>query len=876
MERKVFLKKNQSKKSVNSTTFLSDDLDRKERMLQGSNILGDFSLFEQYNVERDNCNKFRMIFVVNPICTNVLHNNRTEIVQNEGSENVIVLRDDSTYTKNDILGGDNCIQNTSTINREQAIKDTEYSHPKNGGFVYHCGTDIFNNHMLRSNGFVHVNKMNGTSSAKCSSVYNTISDYLRDGEGYIVKSVVNPNKDDSNGMTELHLYMNDTTSTLKRAYINKIKEKDGWVGFINPGNIDIPNSNNTGVTINRMLAYEKPCSFIDMYPDRSLYSFIPKYNYYRKRLEPNWDYCITYPYAKDIDVVNKVCGGKAGMMRADVTTGMSSSSIQMLNCRSLFKHTLKQNDTISVYYKSGSEFKKIAAPIRVYTVGNGDGSETDRVFSIRVADVSNYSSQILSGGLFFKKLSGGVECEYYARKYKKIKINGHDLRSDVNKVAYGINIYGDKEAQIVFTDDIDVEGLYDHLGRPVSELYFTVVKRNAGHKEWEMEQYSASTVEYSHCFGKVTAGFDFGPSSATQMDYNIRYLHNINAQLVGTTCGNADRVLGKTIVNGIPKTVGPASGITIDDDVFFGNVVEFDPTNYEEREISPVLFRFNTLQRELIQGTEAKISYDKFIHDDYDLNSIGDSETFEVEPTSFNTSKFDGETINIMGNICPEGYFYNPHTKIKIRESAEEVTNIRAKLVNYLYIDGRLSGGDTIIRIKAPTNYNFLKNDVIAFCDAGDIDRTQTVVWGYIDEVSGNNLTIKFEGRPFANFSYIDSGSSERRFKAYYCIEAVPLYAAFNSKTQTFTWRGITAPSEMNQEMELFDTPFSNGRFYIEKNITFFLRRQDPYGDFGLLWGKFDESRHPKNPMEYFRLEGTMLDLSQIYNFYNNLDNVCY
>jgi hypothetical protein len=125
-------------------------------------------------------------------------------------------------------------------------------------------------------------------------------------------------------------------------------------------------------------------------------------------------------------------------------------------------------------------------------------------------------------------------------------------------------------------------------------------------------------------------------------------------------------------------------------------------------------------------------------------------------------------------------------------------------------------------------------------------------------------------------FSYVDSKSESRRFKAYYCNEAVPLYAAFHNKTQSFVWRGITPPSEMNSEMELYDTPFTNGRLYIEKNITFFLRRQDPYGDFGLLWGKFGDGKHPKNPMEYFRLEGTMLDLSQIYNFFNNLDNICY
>lgn len=875
MERKIFLQKNRSKSSVNSTNFVGEDLERKEKVLQGSNIISDFSVFEQYNIERDNCNRFRMIFVVNPICSNVLHNNRTEIIKDEGSDKPIVLTDTYSLSRERFLDGENFIQNSSNIDRRQAIRDTEYSHPLNGGFVYHCGTDIFNNHMLRNNGFVHVNKMNGTSVSESEEVYNTISDYLRDGEGNIIEMAVNPNNLDK---TKLHLYSYDSTSTMKNAYINKIKEKDGWIGFINPGNIDIPNSDDSGVTINRMLAYEKPCAFIDMYPDRTLYSFVPKYNYFRNRPEPNWDYCITYPYAKDLNIVNAVCGGVGGAIRADVIQGFNASSIRVLNCRSLFKHTLRTNDTISVYYKSGSTLKKIPVPIRVSSLGNGDGSETDRVFSIREEDVSNYLSQILSGGLFYKKISGGQECEYYARKYKKLKRpDGEDLRSDVNKVAYGLNIYGDKEAQVVFTDDINVEGLHDHMGRPVSEVYFTIIKRNAGHEEWKNSRYGDESVEFSHCFGELTAGFDMGPSSATQKDYNIRYLHNIDGQVIKlqTNYPGTAEVLGETISAGKPKTI--ARDITIKDDEFYGDIVEFDPYNYEEHEISPALFRFNTLQRETISDMEAKIPYDKFVYDDYDLTAVGHSKEFTVEESdTFNRTKFNGEELKVAGNICPEGYFYNPHTKIKIRENDEEVTRIRSKLINYIYISGKLVGGNAVIKIKAPTNYGFIKNDVIAFCDAGDIARAPKTAWGCITSVSGNLLTLEFEGNPFGSFSYVDSKSESRRFKAYYCNEAVPLYAAFHNKTQSFVWRGITPPSAMNSEMELYDTPFTNGRLYIEKNITFFLRRQDPYGDFGLLWGKFGDGRHPKNPMEYFRLEGTMLDLSQIYNFFNNLDNICY
>ena len=116
-----------------------------------------------------------------------------------------------------------------------------------------------------------------------------------------------------------------------------------------------------------------------------------------------------------------------------------------------------------------------------------------------------------------------------------------------------------------------------------------------------------------------------------------------------------------------------------------------------------------------------------------------------------------------------------------------------------------------------------------------------------------------------------------RRFRAYFCKESIPIFAKFNKGTQEFVWRGFDAPSVMTRDMELYDTPFANGRFYIEKNINFYLRRQDPFGEFGLSYAKHtDDNVHASNPSEYFNLDSEYLDLSQIFNFYNKIDNICY
>ena len=62
----------------------------------------------------------------------------------------------------------------------------------------------------------------------------------------------------------------------------------------------------------------------------------------------------------------------------------------------------------------------------------------------------------------------------------------------------------------------------------------------------------------------------------------------------------------------------------------------------------------------------------------------------------------------------------------------------------------------------------------------------------------------------------------DRKIYAYWSPNNVPTYAKFAEGAKKFTWRKIVPPSEMIQDDELYDLPFANGRFYIEKNVNFF------------------------------------------------------
>ena len=67
-----FLNSNNSVFSTNKGGKLPISLPNKTRLLAIDNLTKKLSLNEQYNKERDNCQSFRFILNINPICTNAL------------------------------------------------------------------------------------------------------------------------------------------------------------------------------------------------------------------------------------------------------------------------------------------------------------------------------------------------------------------------------------------------------------------------------------------------------------------------------------------------------------------------------------------------------------------------------------------------------------------------------------------------------------------------------------------------------------------------------------------------------------------------------------------------------------------------------------
>ena len=75
------------------------------------------------------------------------------------------------------------------------------------------------------------------------------------------------------------LYLYDTVKSFKMAFDDGVKRKDGWIGFNNPSTFNIPvivNGDNNDYYVNRCINNKYACEFIDMAPERDLFSFVPK------------------------------------------------------------------------------------------------------------------------------------------------------------------------------------------------------------------------------------------------------------------------------------------------------------------------------------------------------------------------------------------------------------------------------------------------------------------------------------------------------------------------------------------------------------------------------------------------------------------------
>lgn len=834
------------KLGTNEDNFIELNLTSSEREIPYTEDSYTLDAYKQYYKEKDESEKYRLAFTITPYCTNVLFNVITEIVYNEGSSDCgVVLWSKDTLDNNSFYP-----YQTKYVNkglglflRKNFIRDTTYSLPEidgklGGTLEYHCGFDIFNNHYFRKKDFVNIGRVNYNDG---ETNFNTLSDYQRRNDGSIV--TFEPLKTKPNTVDELsldavnkHVYQKDTVTSYFDAISNNLTDENGWLGFRNKSTFSFSNIGPTpeednyypsGLTVNRCMNNRNIGDFIDMYPDRTLFSFVPKYNKHRQRVEPNWDYCITYPFSSTNDcyLIHNADYDINGI-KAKIVTRVEGTNFPLnLFFKTAIRHNLTEGDLITMTFviPTGDEttVKNTDYPVRVTAVGNENGDNKEHYFSVHTESIlnevtyldnNNNVAGIISNfnDIRVRKNEDGADCEYYVRFFRKIKT----YNSSLNKLAFSQNIYSDQVAQIIFTEDINTSGLVDNRNRPISELFLTIIKRNKGWETWYRSNNAASNfanlnVEYSHCFGKVTSGFDLG-RDADFAEYNVHRIHNVDTTKTTGIASSPSSLEDNLTISGVD---------------FVGDIVQYSPYRLEETSIEDVYHRFNTAQRELTDNPQySGFTYDEIFVDDFELS--GDSSTNFIETHNIN----DELGISYI-NVLPEGYIYKPHYRVKLRNFSDTVNSGRHIAINYEF----KSVNGLRYTIKTDRNYYFQPA-------SGDFEGSLVYIYKMDN---GINYTLATTG----HCTDVDKNDSFKtvEIELSTAVDIAENCLIFRHNTEMpsdainiedgsgrYIWKEIMPFSEVPADDELYDSQFTNGAHYHHNNISFYLKRQDPTGEYGL------------------------------------------
>ena len=818
----IRLGKTDSVNSVNEENFLDVQLTSTSKKLHFNDIKATIDQYEQFKKERNESTKYRIILTINPYCSNVLFNPLTEVAKANDNGTIERHYNNDTTISNGIDG-------FGTPKRIQMICNTEYSKTEPDsrdddkyGYTYMPGFDIFDNHILRNTSFKIVEPTETNQN-----VYNTIADYYRNSDKSIVKFSKRYNLKTKPKKVSQHLYASDDVLSFEDSVNANLTDENGWFGFINASNLKTKGPGDDGELskISCAINNRKNCDFIDMYPDRTTFTFSPYYNKLYDRIENNWEVYVTYAFDKDeCDplVGNSKVKNALAVLSITKSAGISGEDIVVFRCYT--KHNLSRGNFIKVFDGTSDTAEEDAHVFMVSNLGNSSNGDPDYYFYL---DANDFPESLFEcSDIRIRKTYNGMDSWYYRRKLKRIG----DISNERYKLAFASTIYDDDTTQITFTEDINIRGIKDNLGRPLTELFITIVKTNYGHEEWysggdTINSVNAEKIQKSHCFGDITSGFilsnektdktevlDYGNGNVQSVETKLEYMQD------ATRINNNNKFKSYR-----PQTnVDPSS----DNIIFPGDIVEFSPEDCMEHVLADCVHRFNSYQRE--HQLEPRFTYHEILYDDYDMYK---------NETDF--LKTDDTTPNL---IRDEGYYYKSNYSIPIKALGDIVTDgnkeIRVKEANPAY------NGSVVLRVKSSLPSRLNTNDIVYVCDDKNnrffefictevksptlfsIEPKNAGKWAWFKD---ETESIYGDGLTWLSLSQLlNNGSVKLRGRNY----DIPDYA-YKSGVNTYMWRNVLTSDE-SFNASIPEYTFANDAFYLTPIIRFYLRRQDPDSSVGL------------------------------------------
>ena len=354
-----------------------------------------------------------------------------------------------------------------------------------------------------------------------------------------------------------------------------IFEKDGWVGYYN----DEPDEDALEFNDNKSAL----CDFFPFDPGYDRLRMLDsdgKQNYLLK---------ITYPFESRNDI--KIVKNNGNVTIKDGIPIIEKFSIELngrlyTGFRTAMNHGLSEGDRIQLLnlidLTSPNTLNLTTKFYRVFKLGNVTNNKKLRTF---VIDVNPSDIDFTIGTSTVKRVVKDKPSQYYIRRFRSITTDYSDY--DLYPAAYGVTYFNDNVAAFNFKTDVDVKNLKDNLGRPLSELYLTIVKNDNDsdatsiNSQYWLDQVSNLAPPYNSRFWTpISAGYDL--ENDVEINYNIRSYRDPN--------------------------YGSSSyfeNIDESDTDFDGDIVEYNDNELVERRLENIYHRINTTYREFLNSIDS-------------------------------------------------------------------------------------------------------------------------------------------------------------------------------------------------------------------------------------------------------------------------------
>ena len=313
---------------------------------------------------------------------------------------------------------------------------------------------------------------------------------------------------------------------------------------------------------------------------------------------------------------------------------------------------------------------------------------------------------------------------------------------------------------------------------------------------------------------------------------SIRYQHNIDTTNFKKVNETVNKTVNKTVNESSSKL---ESDITIEEDTFYGDFVEFNPMTLNETILEDVYHRFNTAQREYVESDTndelySTLYYDEIASDIYDANT-----TTKTKP------RIRNYTLNAgYANIDPEGYIYKPHHKITIGQFETTINQGDDTIMEVSNV--KINKNSHQLSFETSLNYSLLPTDIVAMVSKDD-DLFKFIVTSY---------TWDGDKDRYVGVADFYSGDTSQLAKARLFLDFckyfkhnlnIPDYAyMLPDGSGRHLWKDLQQASTWSFTDELYNTTFTNGAFYHHQNIVFPVRRQDPFEKYGMCIMDVNES----------------------------------